>query len=154
LNAVLPLLHVTQTVAEAGPGVFAVLGVLACAIVLGAGAGIVTRLRRSARRRLAVAAVFALALLAVLPSVLPYDHLLTAAHTDDAASVHASHCHDTPSSCADAPVTSGPGQLIDASPLVVVPALMSVLLVASTLALTGISRRPALRPPLLSVASI
>lgn len=150
----LPLLHVTQTFASAGPGVVACLAVLATAIAGGAAAGAFSRQRRRVRRKLVTIALFALAFLAITPSVLPYDHLLTAAHADQPASVHASHCHDTPSSCADAPLTSGPGQLLDSAPLIVVPAMMAVLLVVSTLTLTGVTRRPALRPPLLSVASI
>ena len=150
----LPLLHVTQTVASAGPGLIACVIVLAIAIAAGGAAGAFSRQRRRVQRRLATLAVSTLALLAITPSVLPYDHLLTAAHADEGAAVHASHCHDTPSSCADAPVTAGPGQMLDSAPLLVIPAMVFVLLIAATPMLTGISRRPALRPPLLSVASI
>jgi hypothetical protein len=151
--ALLPLLHTSQTVVSAAPGAAACLVALAGAIAVGLAAGRVSRMRRRAQRRLVVAAISALALLAVLPSVVPYDHLLPATHDDGAAAVHASHCHDTPSSCADAPVTSGPGQIIDSAPLLIAPAMLSVLLFAVTPMLIGITRRPILRPPLLSVAA-
>ena len=147
----LPLLHTSQTVVSAAPGVAACLVALAGAVAVGVAAGRVSRMRRRAQRRLAMAAISALAVLAVLPSVLPYDHLLAAGHEDDGAAVHASHCHDTPASCADAPVTSGPGQILDSAPLLVAPAMLSVLLLATVPMLVGITRRPILRPPLLAV---
>ncbi len=152
----LPLLHAAQAaqaVTGAFPSATECLIVLAMAVVAGAAANAATRLRRRARRRLGVVAVSALVLLAVLPSVVPYDHLVAAAHDDGQAAVHASHCHESPSSCADAPVASGPGQILDAGPLVIVPAMISVLIVLVSPALYGITRRPILRPPLLSPAT-
>jgi hypothetical protein len=148
----LPLLHATQTVVQALPSATDCLVVLVVAVAVGAIANAITRLRHRVRRRLGAAALAALVALAVLPSVVPYDHLIAAPHDDDGAAVHASHCHDTPASCADAPVTSGPGQILDAGPLLVLPAMASVLLIAVSPVLRGISRRPMLRPPLLSAA--
>jgi hypothetical protein len=145
----LPLLHVGNAVVSAGPGVIACLIVLAAAVVLGSAAGAFSRQRRRVRRRLATIACSLLVLAAVTPSVLPYDHLLTAFHAHEGAAVHASHCHDSPSSCADAPVTSGPGQILDSAPLLVIPAMVAVLLIIVTTMPVGITRRPALRPPLL-----
>ena len=55
---------------------------------------------------------------AVLPSVVPYDHLLPGLHHDQSIAseaVHETHCHLTPGSCADAPVAAGPGQLMCSS---------------------------------------
>ncbi len=151
--ALLPLLHASQSLVSTAPTVAACLGVLAGGLAAGSIAGAVPRLRRRVRRRLAITTVSALAVLAVLPSVLPYDHLLPATHADGAAAVHASHCHDTPSSCADAPVTSGPGQILDSAPLLIAPALLAVLLLATAPMLVGITRRPILRPPLLPVTA-
>ena len=108
----------------------------------------------ASRRRILVGVAAVASALAILPSVLPYDHLLTDAfHAAEHGAVHASHCHDTPASCADAPLTSGPGQLFDAAPLVVIPAaLVLVLLAAINLPLLGITRPPDVRPPLGFVA--
>lgn len=149
----LPLLHASQTVVQALPSATACLVVLAIAVAAGAAANAFTRLRRRTRVRAAIAAAWALTLIALLPSVVPYDHLAAAMHTDGAAAVHESHCHGTPSSCADAPVTSGPGQMLDAAPLLVAPVLTLLLLVVTATTLVGITRRPILRPPLLPVAT-
>jgi hypothetical protein len=112
------------------------------------------RLRTRARRRWLMLAGSLLTMLAVLPSVFAYDHVLPHdTHADERAAVHASHCHDGPGSCADAPVTSGPGQMLDAAPLVVAPAMLSILLLAITPILIGVTRRPYLRPPLPLVAA-
>ncbi len=107
-------------------------------------------LRRVVQRRLVRATAAVLVLLAVLPSVLPYDHLMvheTHASTPDEA-VHASHCHISPGTCTDAPVTSGPGQMLLAEPLLVAPAMLAVLLIATIALRPGITHRPELRPPL------
>ena len=111
-------------------------------------------LRARTRRRLLMLAGSTLTLLAVLPSVIAYDHLLPrGTHADDSAAVHVSHCHDGPGSCADSPVTSGPGQMLDAASLIVAPPMLSILLLAITPTLIGVTRRPYLRPPLPLVAS-
>ena len=113
------------------------------------------RLRARTRRRLLMLAGSSLTMLAVLPSVFAYDHLLPrGTHADERAAVHASHCHDGPGSCADAPVTSGPGQMLDAAPLVGAPPMLSILLLAITPVLIGVTRRPYLRPPLPLVAAL
>ncbi len=119
-----------------------------------AGTRLLPRLRARTQRRLLMLAGATLTMLAVLPSVFAYDHLLTRdTHADDSAAVHAAHCHGVPGSCADAPVTSGPGQMLDAAPLVVVPPMLSILLLSVAPILIGVTRRPYLRPPLPLVAS-
>jgi hypothetical protein len=88
---------------------------------------------------------------AVLPSVVPYDHLVPGLHRDTsvaAEAVHQTHCHVTPGSCADAPVSAGPGQLIFNEPLVIAPAMLAVLLFFALPAMAGITPRPEVRPPL------
>lgn len=150
----LPLLHVVQT----APGVSTVdprlvaLALLVLSIVL-----IFTwmprpmtlqRLTRAPAMRITMSS---LVFFAVLPSVVPYDHLLPGLHHDQSIAseaVHETHCHLTPGSCADAPVAAGPGQLIFNDPLVITPALMAVLLAFCLPVLVGITRKPDTRPPL------
>jgi hypothetical protein len=79
--------------------------------------------------------------------VLPYDHILASTGADEAAS-HASHCHDAPGACADAPVASGLGQTLASEPLVVAPSLIAVLLLFVAPLMLGVSRRPAVPVPL------
>lgn len=107
------------------------------------------RTRRN-RRRAAGAVATALVFLALLPSVVPYDHLFAhEAHAGaEDAQVHVSHCHVTPGTCSDAPVTAGPGQLLLGDALIVEPAMLATLLTAVAAVLVGISFRPELRPPL------
>jgi hypothetical protein len=90
--------------------------------------------------------------LALLPAVLPVDHLLPdvahAAEEAHAEGVHASHCHESPANCADAPVTSGPGQMLDGGLLIPQPALsLAMVLLAAVPILRSVARRPDLRPP-------
>jgi hypothetical protein len=109
------------------------------------------RVRRRMTMQAARLAAAGLLFLAVLPSVLPYDHLLPHDEHDErpgATAVHASHCHDTPGSCADAPLPAGPGQLLSNSPLLPSPALLAVLMGVCLTALVGLTMRPELRPPL------
>lgn len=89
-------------------------------------------------------AVFA----ALLPSVLPYDHLVPVAHADDHPEIHAAHCHESPGSCSDAPVSSGAGQFLATEPLLVVPALVVMVLLLAAPMLRGVTRQPEVRPPL------
>jgi len=113
-------------------------------------------LRRRQRRVLRRTVLTLLVVLAVLPSVLPYDHLLPGvAHADseEQEAVHASHCHVSPGTCSDAPVTAGPGQLIFADPLLLVPAMLAILLVAISPAARGIVPRPDTRPPRVALAA-
>ena len=104
------------------------------------------RILRPAARLAIQLTVFA----ALLPSVLPYDHLLptTAAAATDNQSVHAAHCHESPGSCSDAPVSSGAGQFMAAEPLIVAPALVVMLLLFTAPLLRGVTPRPEVRPPL------
>jgi hypothetical protein len=88
---------------------------------------------------------------AVLPSVVPYDHLLPAAsHAAEhgASEVHTTHCHVAPGSCADAPVTAGLGQYLASDPLIVAPALILIAMVLAMPVLAGVSMRPPTPPPL------
>jgi hypothetical protein len=96
-------------------------------------------------RRLSHALLGALVFLAIAPHIVPYDHLLS--DTTGHAEVHAAHCHGTAADCADAPVPSGPGQFLTSTPLLLAPALLSVLLVITLVPLTGTTRTPELRPP-------
>ena len=153
--ALLPLLHAGQTMLRVTT-VDAPILVLA-ALLFAASATLIWQsplaggLRhRSGRRRLGRGAVACAVALAVLPSVLPYDHLLPSpGHEEGEAqeAVHASHCHVSPATCSDAPVTSGPGQLLGTAPLLVVPSMLSVLVLAATLAFTSVARQPDVPPP-------
>jgi hypothetical protein len=106
---------------------------------------------RRGRRRVASATASALVFFALLPSVVPYDHLFVhdahAATIDE--SVHVSHCHVSPGTCSDAPITAGPGQLMLSEPLVLAPAMLAVLIAATATVLVGISFRPETPPPLI-----
>ncbi len=104
--------------------------------------------RRSRRRAVSLVAT-AFVFFALLPSVVPYDHLFGDTHASaEEESVHAAHCHISPGTCSDAPVSSGPGQLLMSAPLVVTPAMLAVLITATATVLVGISFRPEIRPPL------
>ncbi len=105
---------------------------------------------RGGGRRIASAIAAALVFFALLPSVVPYDHLFAHdAHAPgDGDAVHVSHCHINPGTCSDAPVTAGPGQLLMSEPLVLVPAMLAVLIAATIAVLVGISSRPETPPPL------
>jgi len=156
-----PLPHATQDAVKTAPSVAAwLLPAFVAELAGGALAEWTTRRRAlprlgaRTRRRLLMLAGSSLTMLAMLPSVFAYDHLLPhRTHADERAAVHASHCHDGPGSCADAPVTSGPGQMLNAAPLVVAPPMLSILLLAITPILIGVTLRPYLRPPLPLVAS-
>ncbi len=108
-------------------------------------------LQRLARAPAMRASLGLLVFFAVLPSVVPYDHLLPGLHQDETAAaeaVHASHCHISPGTCADAPLAAGPGQLLFTEPLIIAPAMLAILLTFVVPALTGITTRPETRPPL------
>jgi len=100
--------------------------------------------RRTARRTAVV-----MTALALLPAVLPYDHLLPGVHIDDQAdeAVHASHCHVAPGSCSDVPLASGLGEFVFNEPLVMIPAMLAVALFAAVQVLRGTAPRPEVRPP-------
>lgn len=108
-------------------------------------------LRRRVRRRIIGHAAALAVFLAVMPTVLPWDHLFFAGAGHESAaeeSVHASHCHESPGTCSDAPVSSGPGQLLHSAPLLVTPIMLAVLMLFDIPGLTGITVRPKTRPPL------
>jgi len=150
--ALLPVLHAAQAVTDGGSPSLAVVAMLAGVSAAGASFAILwarhALRRRSTRRRAALFAAGLLTLSALLPSIVPFDHLWANGHAEEHESIHASHCHDSPASCSDAPVTTGPGQLIGADPLIVVPLMLALLLLATVAPLSSISRRPELRPPL------
>lgn len=151
-----PLLHAAQTAIEAGMPVHGWPLIFGAGVAFGAAAAGVPRLLRRARtrRRIVSTAAALLTLLAVLPSVLPYDHMLQSpAQAAEHSAVHAAHCHENTAECADAPVTSGPGQLIDAAPLVVAPLMLSILVLINLPALTSLTRRTILRPPMLAATA-
>lgn len=152
----LPLLHtmpaparVTQVTTVSPP---LLLGALAALLVVAFAVWAPRPLsvRRLSRWPAARAVMAFMVFFAVLPSVVPYDHLIPGLHQDmsiAAERVHETHCHLTPGSCADAPVSVGPGQFIFTDPLVIAPAMLAVLLVFSLPAMVGISPRPEVRPP-------
>jgi hypothetical protein len=104
------------------------------------------------RRKIVLRCAGVLTALALVPAVVPYDHLLPSSHIEELAA-HAAHCHESPAACADAPVTSGPGQMIDSAPLLAEPGMLAVLLLTATPLLVGLTRRPVLRPPVLTLAA-
>lgn len=114
------------------------------------------RISRRSRGNALRVTMSVLVFFAVLPSVVPYDHMLPGVHDDTPAAeaAHAQHCHGAPASCADAPIAAGPGQLIFSDPLVLTPALLAVLIALAIPALTGIAVRPLTRPPRASLATI
>lgn len=106
---------------------------------------------RHYRRRAASFGIAIVVFLALLPSVLPYDHLFAQddhAEAGAAEAVHASHCHASPATCSDAPITAGLGQLLMSEPLTPTPAMLALLMLITTTVLVGISYRPETRPPL------
>lgn len=142
------LLHMAQDPAGTAP-----LGPLASGALAG-GAGIAggaaaafALLRRRLAMRFAAIAVSALALMAIAPSIFPYDHVFVTAE-DEHRAFHGSHCHNTPGSCADAPVTAGPGQILSTEPLLPVAPLVATLLILAVPLLYGITSRPEVRPPM------
>ncbi|MDE3094956.1 MAG: hypothetical protein KGK07_03030 [Chloroflexota bacterium] len=147
------LLHVAQAatgVTAPDPGIvaLAVLVLATVSIYLWAPRMSVQRLTRAPAMR---ASLGLLVFFAVLPSVVPYDHLLPGLHQDETAAeeaVHAAHCHVSPGTCADAPLAAGPGQLLFTEPLVIAPAMLAILLTFAVPTLTGITTRPETRPPL------
>jgi hypothetical protein len=155
--APVPLLHIAQTAANitSVDPVFLAAAVLALAACVAAiwlprpGTPLRTLLSRRRRRRGLSIIGMALLLFAVAPSVVPYDHLFGEHHpSGEEQAIHVSHCHVSPGTCSDAPVSSGPGQLLMNAPLVVEPAMLAVLIVTTPVVLTGISQRPEIRPPL------
>jgi hypothetical protein len=153
----LPLLHVAQSASEL---ITVDRSVLASALA-GMGATILAIWRprnwrrlhvfRSsrARRRVAGAIAGAAMFIAVLPMLLPLDHVFAPhVHSGGEQQVHASHCHESPGSCSDMPLLSGPGQFLASEPLIVTPAFVSVLLVFGFAPLIGITHKPPVPPPL------
>ncbi len=153
----LVLLHIGQAVVQVTTVDPVVLGPAAFALVASVAAiwlprSAVRRLQsRRGRRDVWRAALTVIVFLALLPSVVPYDHLFSSdAHSSsEQDEVHVSHCHVSPGTCSDAPLTAGAGQLLLTDPLVMAPAMLAVLLIVLNLPLIGLSVRPEIRPPLL-----
>lgn len=153
----LPLLHVAQS----APELTAVDRSVFASAVAGMGTSLLAIWRprnwrrlnvfRSSRARARAAGAIAGAamFIAVLPMALPLDHIFARhVHAGGEQQVHASHCHESPASCSDMPLLSGPGQFLASEPLIVTPALISVLLLFGLASLSGISLKPPVPPPL------
>lgn len=153
----MPLLHVGQPDLRATVIDFRTTGISAGVFVLvlaaiwqpawpSAAVVLRRRLVRSIGRRL----LFLFVVAAVLPAVLPYDHLIVPAHLDDDAheAVHVAHCHVSPATCSDAPMSAGLGQFLHADPLVLVPAMLAILLLAALTVPSTTYGRPEPRPPM------
>jgi hypothetical protein len=159
---VLPLLHAADSITRAttldlGLVAVASLGLALILAVLWA-PSLGYRPRGIDWHRFRLVAAATLTVLALLPSVVPYDHLVAqsqadAAHSSAGERVHEQHCHGVPASCADAPVTSGPGQFLTSDALLPAPVLISVAILLLIPALAGVTRRPDLRPPVRLSAS-
>ncbi len=156
MPTVLPLLHASQAsvatsaldarVAAMASLAFAVAAVMIWRPALPRRAAL---MRTTMWRRVAGRAAIVMTALALLPAVLPYDHLLPGLHIEDKAdeAVHASHCHVAPGSCSDVPLASGFGEFVFNEPLVVLPAMLAVALFAAARVLRGTTPRPEVRPP-------
>ena len=154
VTSLVPMLHVVPT--RSGPLTVDPAGVLFACLVFGVVLGVLWRSsiagllgNRAGRRRVARGIGGALLFLAILPAVVPYDHILLPHHDDSgqSSSVHQMHCHDTPGSCSDQPMTSGPGEFLFGSPLIVAPSLVSTLLATADARVTSFAEAPATPPP-------
>ena len=157
MTALVPLLHVGQTALRATAVDFRIAAVSASVFVFvlaaiwrpalpWSAAAVRRRFVRSIGRRL----LFVFVVAAVLPAVLPYDHLIVPAHIEDDAheAVHIAHCHVSPGTCSDAPMSAGLGQFLQTEPLVLVPAMLVILLLASAAAPRTTYQQPEPRPPM------
>jgi hypothetical protein len=154
--APLPLLRITQTAARVTTVDGRVAAILGATLVLAL--AFIWRdellprlLRPRIRRAIAMRFVALLVFFAVLPAVLPYDHLFVerGAISEADEVTHSMHCHLTPGTCADAPITAGPGQLIFNDPLLLTAAALLLVVVYTTeRTLHGRTLRPDLRPPI------
>ena len=153
--APLPLLHIAQAAARVTTLDGRVVAFVAAAFV--GALAIIWRdelprlLRPRVRRAVSLHIAAVLAFFAIVPAVLPYDHLFAEHGAISAAdeATHAMHCHLTPGSCADAPVSAGPGQLLFNDPLLLATAgILLVVVYAMGRTLQRRTLRPDLRPPI------
>jgi hypothetical protein len=161
--ALLPLLHVASDTASRAMSVDwrvvaagAVATLVVCAVAFAprsprrwvSGAGRM-RLSRRTRRRVALLVMQAAVVAAVLPSVLPYDHVLPSPGGGDAGerATHELHCHVSPATCSDAPLTSGPGQLVQSDALLVAPHLLTTRVETREPQARGLTIAPVSPPP-------
>lgn len=151
----LPLLHVAQSTAGLSQVDRTVLGSAVAAFCSGLVAiwrpdnwVRLNPCRRHVRRRLSIVVAYGAIAVALFPSVLPLDHIMSP-HEDSGAEqqVHASHCHESPGTCSDLPLLSGPGQFLASEPLLIAPALLMVLLLSAVAGLVGRSEKPEILPP-------
>jgi len=152
----LPLVHASQASADASSLDARVAAMASLAFAVAATMvwrpvlpGRSALMRATMWRRVAGRAAVVMTVLALLPAVLPYDHLLPGLHIEDKAdeAIHASHCHVAPGSCSDVPLASGFGEFVFNEPLVVLPAMLAVALLAAARVLRGTTPRPEVRPP-------
>jgi hypothetical protein len=150
--APLPLLHVTQTATQVTTVDGRVAAIAAAALVIALAA--IWRdelLRPRIRRAISVRVASVLVFFAILPAVFPYDHLFAehGAISEADEVTHSMHCHLTPGSCAEAPISTGPGQLIFSDPLLqTATAMLLVVVYVAGRTLYGRTLRPDLRPPI------
>ena len=157
----LPLQHVGQAALNAGTPDLRIAALAITAFALAATViwwPLLPARARIMRRRfwqgVAKRLVALMVVAAVLPAILPYDHIFASAHVDSDAheAAHVSHCHVSPGTCSDAPVASGLGQFLLSEPLVIVPAMLAIVLLSSAAILRPVYRRPETRPPVLRAA--
>lgn len=107
-----------------------------------------------ARRRIVGLVGGMMVFVAVVPLAAPIDHIfIPHAESEAHEEIHTAHCHNSPGSCSDLPLVSGPGQFLSTEPLIVTPALVAVLLLFAFPMMHGITHRPEIPPPLARVAA-
>ncbi len=68
-------------------------------------------------------------------------------HTDAHGEAHVQHCHISPSTCAEQPIPTGPGQMLFAEPLLRAVSLQLIVAEEATTTLTALSIDPLTPPP-------
>ena len=109
---------------------------------------------KRARRRIVGVVGGVMLFVAAVPLVAPVDHIfMPHAESEAHEEVHTAHCHNSPGSCSDLPLVSGPGQFLSTDPLIVTPALVAMLLLFVAPIMRGITHRPEIPPPLGTLAA-
>lgn len=86
----------------------------------------------------------------VFPNAVPIEHVI---EHDDSASVrsaefvHASHCHVSPGTCSDMPITAGPGGMLFTDLLLPSSHLTETIMSGSRLVIVGMTQPPLTPPP-------
>jgi hypothetical protein len=110
------------------------------------------------RRRVSLRAIAGVLLVTAVVNFLALDHTLLSTHelpdgpiSDEARAghfaEHAKHCHIAPAVCGNLPVPSGPGQLLFADPLLVLPDLNVRIALNQPTPLLGGALPPPTPPP-------